>query len=153
MTGPVDPLHQPSLSRSENSLANRWTPIIGARYARIITSGRDSESRRFLLLVPLGVGSLVVLRSNLAIGDLILLMGFILLAILEAVRAKRLREIGMAMLDNLRRLGLAPKSNPPLKRIPTFKRWLTRENLTCEQIREAGSPDITPEDTAKPEAP
>jgi hypothetical protein len=145
MPEPSKSLTQPSLTRPEIKLMVRWTPIIGSKYSHDLASGKDAEGKKFLLTLPFAVVGVGMVKSNLPIAYLILATGFVVLGILEYFAAKRLRDIGKEIVDDLNRLGLNPSSVPKLKRVSAFERWMVVEGLTSSSIREAGMLHDTPD--------
>jgi hypothetical protein len=135
--------------RVEARLVARWAPVIGSKYSQALAEGKDAESLRFLLTLPFALAGVLEIKSNLAISYLILAMGFILLGVLEYFAAKRLREVGKAIVIDLKRLGLNPSSVPKLKRIPTFERWMVREGLTFSSVQAAGMLEDDPNRVSK----
>ena len=137
MTNP-SPASTPLRSRLETRLIARWTPVIGPKYSQALAVGKEWESRRYLLALPIPFIGLVALKNNVMIADLIIAVGIIYAVVNDYFAAKRLRRVGEAIVMDLKRLGLNPSSRPKLKRIPAFERWMITEGLPSGSIREAG---------------
>lgn len=138
MTKPILSSSTPPKSRLETRLIARWTPVIGPKYAQALAVGKESESRRYILVLPFSFLGLAALKNNVMIGDLIIAVGIIYVVTVDYFAAKRLRRVGEAIVMDLKRLGLNPSSIPKLKRIPAFERWMITEGLPRNSVREAG---------------
>ena len=137
----LSPSSTPLRSRLETRVFARWSSVIGPKYAQTLATGKESESRRYLLALPASFIGLVELRNNAMIGNLIIAVGIIYVVIVDYFAAKRLRRVGEAIVMDLKRLGLNPSSRPKLKRIPAFERWMITEGLPSNSVREAGMLD------------
>ena len=135
------PSSTPPRSRLETRLIARWTPVIGPTYSQALALGKESESRRYILVLPFSFLGLAALKNNVMIGDVIIAVGIIYVVIVDYFAAKRLRRVGEAIVMDLKRLGLNPSSRPKLKRIPAFERWMMTEGLPSNSVREAGMLD------------
>ena len=135
------PSSTPPRSRLETRLIARWTPVIGPTYSQALALGKESESRRYILVLPFSFLGLAALKNNVMIGALIIAVGIIYVVFVDYFAAKRLRRVGEAIVMDLKRLGLNPSSRPKLKRIPAFERWMMTEGLPSNSVREAGMLD------------
>ena len=140
MTNP-SPASTPLRSRLETRLIARWTPVIGPKYAQALAVGKESESRRYILVLPFSFLGLAALKNNVMIGDLIIAVGIIDVVTVRYFAAKRLGRVGEAIVMDLKRLGLNPSSRPKFNRIPAFQRWMITEGLPGNSVREAGMLD------------
>ncbi len=64
----LSPSSTPLRSRLETRVFARWGPVIGPKYAQALATGKEAESRRYLLALPASFIGLVELRSNAMIG-------------------------------------------------------------------------------------